>query len=130
LRLRHQLSSVDARGGDTLLVEEAAAVALCSADGGQRFDITAGDEPLSWLAASPAETLDDRTREARVMSALGQWAQWQPTLEAFADERANALLTDHRRVREASRSRGRYEVKALLPVDVIGMFVLLPPLDI
>lgn len=130
LRLRHQLSSVDARGGETLLVEEAAAVALCSADGGQRFDITAGDEPISWLAAPPAETLDDRARETRVMSALGQWAQWQPTLEAFARERANALLADHRRVREAARSRGRYEVTPLLPVDVIGVFVLLPPLDI
>ena len=130
LRLRHQLSSVDARGGDTLLVEEAAAVALCSADGGQRFDITAGEEPLNWLAAPPAETLDDRTREARVMSALGQWAQWQPTLETFARVRADGLLADHRRVREAARSRGRYEVTPLLPVDVIGVFVLLPPLDI
>jgi len=130
LRLRHQLSSADARGGDTLLVEEAAAVALCSADGGQRFEITVGDEPLSWLTEPPAETLDDRAREERVMSALREWAKWQPTLETFARERADALLADHRRVREAADSRGRYKVIPLLPVDVIGVFVLLPPLDI
>lgn len=130
LRLRHQLSSVDARGGDTLLVEEAVAVALRSVDGGQRFEILSGDEPMQWLTAPPAETLDDRARESRVTQVLARQDQWQPVLETYARERANALLADHRRVREASRSRGRYEVTPLLPVDVIGVFVLLPPLDL
>lgn len=129
LRLRHQISSVDARGGDTLLVEEAAAVALRSADGGRRFEVTAGDEPLGWLTVPPAETLGDRARESRVAAALLQWPQWQAALEAFARSRADDLLADHRRVREAARSRGRYEVTPLLPVDVIGVFVLMPPLD-
>ncbi|MCU0919416.1 MAG: hypothetical protein MUF16_03640 [Burkholderiaceae bacterium] len=129
LRLRHQISSVDARGGDTLLVEEAAAVALRSADGGSRFETTAGDEPLGWLTAPPAEALGDRARESRVAAALAQWPQWQTALETFARSRADALLADHRRVREAARSRGRYEVTPLLPVDVIGVFVLMPPLD-
>jgi hypothetical protein len=32
-------------------------------------------------------------------------------------------------VREASDARGTYSVKALLPVDVIGLYVLLPRLD-
>ena len=130
LRLRHQLSSADARVGDTLLVEEAAAVALRSADGGQRWEITAGDEPLGWLTAPPTEALDDAARHQQMASALGRWSAWQPTLEAFARERAEALLADHRRVRAASQARGRYEVKPLLPVDVIGVFVLLPPLDL
>lgn len=130
LRLRHQLSSVDARGGDTLLVEEAVAVALRSVDGGQRFEIVSGDEPLQWLTAPPAETLDDRARETRVTQVLARQDQWQPVVQTYARERADALLADHRRVREASRSRGRYEVIPLLPVDVIGVFVLLPPLDI
>jgi ERCC4-related helicase len=130
LRLRHQLSSSDARGGDTLLVEEAAAVALRSAAGGQRLDLITGDEPLGWLTAPPSETLADRTRESRVAAALAEWPRWQPTLEAFARSRADALLADHRRVREAARSRGRYEVTPLLPLDVIGVFVLMPPLDL
>lgn len=130
LRLRHQLSSVDARGGDTLLVEEAVAVALRSVDGGQRFEIVSGDEPLQWLTAPPAETLDDRAREARVTQVLARQDQWQPVLEAYARVRADALLADHRRVRKAADSQGRYKVAPLLPVDVIGVFVLLPPLDI
>ena len=130
LRMRHQLSSADARSGQTLLVEEAAAVALRSADGGARWEITAGSEPLGWLTAPPTEALDDATRHRQVITALAQWPAWQPTLEAYARERADALLADHRRVRAASQARGRYEVKPLLPVDVIGVFVLLPPLDL
>jgi hypothetical protein len=130
LRLRHQLSSADARGGDTLLVEEAIAVALRSVDGGKRFEILSGDEPLQWLTASPAETIDDRTRETRVSGALAQQDQWMPIIENFARERSEILLADHRRVREASRSKGRYEVTPLLPVDVIGVFVLLPALGL
>ena len=129
LRLRHQLSSIDARGGDTLLVEEAVAVAMRSAEGGRRFEIVSGDEPMQWLTAPPAETLDDRARASRVSQVLALQNQWQPVLEAYARARADALLADHRRVREASRSRGRYEVTPLLPVDVIGVFVLLPPLE-
>ncbi|MBF0284610.1 MAG: WYL domain-containing protein [Magnetococcales bacterium] len=41
--------------------------------------------------------------------------------------RADELLVDHRRVREASDARGvRYDVRACLPVDVIGLYVLAP----
>jgi hypothetical protein len=47
-------------------------------------------------------------------------------LEAFAVRRAQLLLADHRRVREAADARGTYSVKALLPPDVIGLYVLLP----
>jgi len=130
LRLRHQLSSADARGGDTLLVEEAIAVALRSIDGGRGFEILSGDEPLQWLTAPPAETIDDRTRETRVSGALAQQNHWMPVVENFALERSELLLADHRRVREASRSKGRYEVTPLLPVDVIGVFVLLPALEL
>lgn len=130
LRLRHQLGSTDARSADTLLVEEASAVALRSADGGRRWELTAGEEPLTWLSEPPAETLADRTREQRVGQALVQWADWQPLLEAHAAARAQDLLADHRRVRSAARATGRYDVRPLLPVDVIGVFVLLPPLQL
>ena len=47
-------------------------------------------------------------------------------LEALAHERAQALLADHRRVREAARDVGQYSVSPCLPVDVIGVYVLLP----
>ena len=47
-------------------------------------------------------------------------------LEALAHERAQTLLADHRRVRNASLDVGQYSVSPCLPVDVIGVYVLLP----
>ena len=36
------------------------------------------------------------------------------------------VLADHQRVREAARDVGQYSVNACLPVDIIGVYVLLP----
>ena len=78
------------------------------------------------LAAALAR-LDAPYRE--VLQALEQLAAMQSDLDAFAERRAQALLADHRRVREAAAARGSYAVKALLPPDVIGLFVLLPQVN-
>lgn len=128
LRLRHQLIS---QGTEPLLVEEAVAIALVAADGGQRMALVTTSEPLDWLAAPTAEELADRLRAEQVSAALAQLPEWTSLLEDFARERAEVLLADHERVREASgirTARGRATVRALLPVDVIGAFVLLPSL--
>lgn len=128
LRLRHQLIT---QGAEPLLVEEAVAIAMVASDGGKRMELITSDEPLAWLAATPAEELADKLRAEQVSAALAKLPEWQPLLKNFAEERANALLADHERVREASgirTVRGRASVRALLPVDVIGVFVLLPPL--
>lgn len=68
-------------------------------------------------------------RERTVIQALQQLEARRADLDLFATERAHALLADHRRVREAADARGSYAVKALLPPDVIGVFVLLPKVD-
>jgi hypothetical protein len=47
-------------------------------------------------------------------------------LQTLATQRAAALLADHQRVREAARDVGQYSVSACLPVDVMGVYVLLP----
>jgi superfamily II DNA or RNA helicase len=135
LRLRHQLSVSRGRETDTLLVEEAAAVSLAAAGANPAGTIATGLQPLEWLAAPVAEQVDDRVRLQQVTRALQDWPAWHPVLESFAQERANALLADHLRVREASdpdvrrgRRRDHTTVTPLLPVDVIGVFILLPAL--
>jgi hypothetical protein len=65
-------------------------------------------------------------RDRFVGQAIDQLKARKTDLAAFAERRAQALLADHRRVREAADARGSYSVKSLLPVDVIGLFVLLP----
>ena len=65
-------------------------------------------------------------RDRHIQQALDQLPAWQPELEALAKARAQALLADHRRVREAAEARGSYQATASLPVDVIGVYVLVP----
>jgi hypothetical protein len=121
LRLRHQLTTQRATGSSTLLVEEASALAWSPSAGALE-----GPEALALLASPPVSEPPPPVRQRFAEQALQQLADRAADLDAFADRRAQALLADHRRVREAARDRGRYSVKALLPIDIVALFVLLP----
>ncbi len=124
VRLRHQLTSQRGQQQTTLLVEEATAIAWT----GDPSPLE-GPDALALLSPVPISDPPPHVRERAVTQALGQLDTRLPELDAFADRRAQALLADHRRVREAAEALGRYSVKALLPADVIGLFVLLPKVD-
>jgi Helicase conserved C-terminal domain/SNF2-related domain len=49
-----------------------------------------------------------------------------PRLEQACDERSQALLEAHRRVRQATKMKGTLRVEAQRPPDVLGIYVLLP----
>jgi superfamily II DNA or RNA helicase len=124
VRLRHQLVSQRGQQQTTLLVEEATAIAWT----GDPSPLE-GPDALALLSPVPISDPPAHVRERAVMQAIGQLEARQPELDAFAERRAQALLADHRRVREAADALGRYSVKALVPADVIGLFVLLPKVD-
>ena len=124
VRLRHQLVSQRGQRQNTLLVEEATAIAWT----GDQSALE-GPDALALLSPVPISDPPPHVRERAVIQALGQIEMRRPQLDAFAERRAQALLADHRRVREAAEALGRYSVKALLPVDIIGLFVLLPKVD-
>ena len=124
VRLRHQLTSQRDQQQSTLLVEEATAIAWAGDSSALE-----GSDALSLLSPVPLSDPPLHVRERAVTQALGQLEARLPELDAFAERRAQALLADHRRVREAAEALGRYSVKALLPADVIGLFVLLPKVD-
>lgn len=123
LRLRHQLTLGRGDTARTLMVEEALPVALVGRNNPQ-WQLEA---PIAeWFSVPAASELAEAARTRFVTQALealeGQHAQ----LEELAQQRAEAVLNDHRRVRDAARARGEYQVKALMPVDVIAAYVLLP----
>ena len=57
-----------------------------------------------------------------------EWGLSRDALDAYAAERAATLAEDHTRLRQALGSRGTVTVEAVTPVDVIGLYVLLPRL--
>jgi hypothetical protein len=123
LRLRHQLASGRGSAHSTILVEEAAAVGWAGA-GSPR--LVEGIDALALLQPSATNDAKKSVAARKINDALSLLGARAADLEAFAKRRAQALLDDHRRVREASDARGSWTVKALLPADVIGLFVLLP----
>ncbi|MGC3998045.1 MAG: helicase-related protein [Anaeromyxobacter sp.] len=123
LRLRHQLASGRGAGQSTILVEEAVALAWV---GALSPGLLEGSEALALLWNDAAGDPKGNTPKLRIEEAVALLGTRTADLKAFAKRRAQALLEDHRRVREASDARGSWTVKALLPADVIGLFVLLP----
>jgi hypothetical protein len=50
-------------------------------------------------------------------------------VEERALKRSETLVEDHRRIRQAVKGKGRIDVAPVMPVDIIGLFVLMPELD-
>ncbi len=124
LRLRHRL---DVRKRD-LIVEETQAVAVTGAGENAEwvYDPAEVEGLLHFIPSS--NLTGDAVRHA-VRRAIDYAEANRPRFESFAAERAKTLLADHRRVRDASDDRGSFGVKPILPVDIMGVFVLLPEED-
>lgn len=122
-RLRHELS-ITRRGGQPIisLVEEAVPVALVAGASTPLTDAAA----TALLFALPSATLPDAVRKAQLEWLSGQTTTLQDALTSVARRRAEELLSDHRRVRDAAKAKGTYDIRAMEPVDVIGAWVLLP----
>jgi superfamily II DNA or RNA helicase len=123
LRIRHQLSVTYGSQVRLMMCEEAVAVA---ANGSEPFAELSPEMTRKLLGAEATRNMPAPLRDRQLQTAVDGLAAWQPQLEAIAKARAQALLADHRRVREAAEGRGSYQVTASLPVDVMGLYVLLP----
>ena len=132
LRLRHQLHQSRWTGSQyealpDLLVEECL-TARVNGDGLEQLE---GAAALELLEAPASGNIDPGQRQQWLQEAVAEIDALQPALAALAERRADLAEEDHRRVREASLRTGeslrmRFRCEPSLPVDVIGLFVLLP----
>ena len=132
LRLRHQLHQSRWTGNQyealpDLLVEECL-TARVTGDGLEPLE---GAAALELLEAPASGNLDPGQRQQWLQEAVTELDALQPALTALAERRADLAEEDHRRVREASLRSGeslrmRFRCEPSLPVDVIGLIVLLP----
>jgi hypothetical protein len=123
VRLRHQLTVTHRGESRLLLCEETLAIGLPAGNEAMPLE----DAPArALMAAEAARNMPPPLRDQHIQRALAQLPAWQPTMEGLARTRAQQLLDDHRRVRAASDARGEYRVTPSLPVDVMGVYVLVP----
>jgi hypothetical protein len=126
VRLRFKLTSP--RRGGLLLAEEAEAMALAP-DGST---ISTGDTARALLESIASADLATSARDRQVgLALLRVQAALSGPIADFARQRAKALAMDHDRVRAADgrRSTGpAVQVEAVMPPDIMGVFVLVPAL--
>ena len=84
------------------------------------------EEGERMLAARPEGNLLPTAIEQQLDLMLPAIPSLRHALETVAHERAAAQLAVHERVRAASRSKGRVTIEPVLPVDLLGAYVLLP----
>jgi hypothetical protein len=121
LRLRHQLTHAK----QPLIVEETQALAVVGSAANPTW-ITDPTLVENLLHFCPSQNLPDQAVRTQIQRAIDFAALHSNDFNAFAQERADALRDDHRRVRDASNAKGTFSVKPILPVDIMGVFVLLP----
>ena len=121
LRIRYKLT-IHSRRERLLLAEEAALVAL---QGDRVFAINdAAREILNMEAtADLASIANERLVESAKLELPKLLAG---PIAAFVNERTKELMGDHARLRAAAGSASRVSVEAVLPPDVIGMFIVVP----
>ena len=123
LRLRHQLSYVRRRQPYQLMAEETVTLAV---RGRTQPEWLLDEQTDNLLKCQPSGNLPAEVMQREVKQALDFIQSQASRVETLAQQRAEALLADHRRVREAARDVGQYSVTPCLPVDIIGVYVLLP----
>ena len=107
-----------------MLSEECLGVAV---KGGNEPEILTEEQALALLNVEVSSNIAADQQSREVAAALETLNGLEQTFNGIAEKRSNELLADHRRVREASDAKGiRYSVAACLPVDKIGVYVLMP----
>lgn len=124
LRLRSQLSMKRKVEEKIMLSEECLALAVSGTS-----DPVVMTEPdaLVLMSSEPTRNMDVGQKSRLITEAVDAITSLQSDFDSIAESRAKMLLKDHMRVRVASDARGiRYDVRPCLPVDVVGIYVLMP----
>jgi hypothetical protein len=123
LRLRHKLT-VHARRERLLLAEEAGALAFEASAGEPKLF---GDAALELLEHPAGGDLAAVARDRLLAQARERISvAFAAAIATHAQARADEVARDHARVRAALPGASRVSVEPVLPIDVIGVFVLVP----
>ena len=111
---------------DALLCEEIVPLACTGNAEAPRW--LSPEESEHLLIARPERNLLPTALAQQLDLTLPALAKLRAALASVARERAEAQREAHERVRAATRAKGRVSVEPVLPVDLLGAYVLLPRL--
>lgn len=112
---------------ETILCEEIVPLACTGSPEAPRW--LSSEEGEAMLAATPERNLIQTAIDQQLALLMPSLPKLQHSLSTIAVDRAAAQLAAHDRVREVSRVKGRVTIQPVLPVDILGAYVLLPRLN-
>jgi phosphoribosylaminoimidazole carboxylase (NCAIR synthetase) len=111
--------------GEQLLAEEAEILAFTGTD--SQVEVLSVSDTQRLLTASPTANVSDAQAQEIFSEVIESIDVWTSELEKSARSAGERLLESHDRVRSAVRLRTSGDrVDVQLPVDVLGVFVLIP----
>ena len=124
--LRHRMHLIVSRAGQDypLLAEDADLLAFEGAPDQAKWLDREQAEQL--LLAPPKGNVTPEQIRIFLQGVLNGMPHLALRLDQSCEERANELLSAHRRVRRSTKARGTLRVEAQHPPDVLGIYVLLP----
>lgn len=123
VRFRYHMKT-GGRQAETILCEEIVPVACTGSAEDPQWIPAAESEHL--LSARPERNLVQTGMEQQMGLLVPALPKFQAAFGAVAKDRAKEQLAAHERVREAARTRGKVTIEPVLPVDLLGAYVLLP----
>lgn len=128
LRVRHQIRTESRAAQNELMAEESLALAVAGRSNPRFLPL---EDVEALLDRHPEANLDRAAISRAVQDSLDWYAKNTELFAHEARKRAETLREDHTRVRAASSiSSGKTIVTPCLPVDLIGVYVLLPAGDL
>ena len=126
-RLRVHLRTATHSGAREMLAEESLLLGW-RWESGDELELLSDYEVQRLLEATPKVTMQDGHRTRVITRVIADEALWRPMIEERARSRAADVLEAHRRVRDIAElsGAGRLQAEPMLPVDILGLFVLLP----
>ena len=125
-RFRYHLL-VGGSQGRTILCEEIVPLAFSGgADAPAWLDPDCSERMLK---AKPERNLTQTAIDQQLDLVLQSLPKLRDLLASIAMERSEEQLNAHERVRAAGRAAGRVSIEPVLPVDILGVYVLLPRLN-
>jgi hypothetical protein len=125
-RFRYHLQ-VAGGATETILCEEIVPLACAGSPEAPRW--LSSEEGEALLVATPERNLIQTAIDQQLALLMPSLPKFQHSLSTIAEQRAAAQLAAHDRVREASRVKGRVTIQPVLPVDILGAYVVLPRLN-
>jgi superfamily II DNA or RNA helicase len=126
-RVRHCLTTTSLAAGQRLLLAEETDALAFEPTG--EAPVLVGADATKLIDSPAAHETGNVAKARQITASLRRLGELRAAIDKRALERAKVLEADHMRIRSASKAGGTVRVAPVSPVDIVGVYSLMPALD-